>query len=51
METYGYEHAGSKSEVDGKFLGLPLDEDNQGDQTEDRASDWVTQLKKEGMPL
>ena len=51
VDASGYEHAESKSEVDGKFLGLPLDEDNQGDQTEDRVSDWVTQLKKEGMPL
>ena len=51
VDASGYEHAESKSEVDGKFLGLPLDEDNQGHQTEDRVNDWVTQLKKEGMPL
>ena len=36
---------------DGKFLGLPLDEDNEDDQTDDRIAAWVEQLKGEGMPL
>ena len=36
---------------DGKFLGLPLDEDNEDDQTDDRITAWVEQLKGEGMPL
>jgi len=51
VDASGYSHAESKSEKDGKFLGLPLDQDNEDDQTEDRVSNWVAQLKSEGMPL
>jgi len=46
-----YQHTESKSESDGKFLGLPLDEDNEDDKTEGRVSAWVDQIKSEGMPL
>merc|ERR1711937_597288 len=41
----------SKSVKDGKFLGLPLDQDNEDDQTPDRVKNWVEQIKGEGMPL
>merc|ERR1712151_556417 len=34
-----------------KFLGLPLDEDNENDQTAERVEAWVKQIKAEGMPL
>jgi len=51
VDASGYQHEESKSEVDGKFLGLPLDQDNEDDQTEGRVSDWISQLKSEGMPL
>jgi len=47
----GYQHSESKSESDGKFLGLPNDQDNEDDQTEGRVKAWVAQLKSEGMPL
>jgi len=47
----GYQHSDSKSVADGKFLGLPLDEDNENDMTKDRVTNWVSQLKSEGMPL
>ena len=46
--TDGYEHVSSKAEVDGKFVGLMFDEDNQYDMSEDRAKNWVAQLKEEG---
>jgi len=46
-----YAHSESKSDQGGKFLGCPFDEDNESDQSEDRAAAWVEQLKKEGMPL
>jgi flavodoxin I len=47
----GYEYyADSKSVRDGKFLGLPLDADNEDDQTEARVNDWLKQLGSEGMP-
>jgi flavodoxin I len=31
----------------GKFVGLPLDEDNEDDKTESRIDAWLTQLKSE----
>ena len=41
----------SKS-IDGdKFIGLPCDEDNEPDRSEDRVAAWITQIKGEGMPL
>lgn len=46
--TDGYDFEESKSIVDGKFLGLVIDEDNQADQTDDRIARWVAQLKSEG---
>ena len=46
--TDGYDHTESKAEVDGKFVGLMCDEDNQYDESEPRAQAWVAQLKEEG---
>merc|ERR1711924_200553 len=46
----GYEHEESKSVRDDKFLGMPFDEDNQPEMSEDRAKAWIAQLKSEGMP-
>lgn len=46
--TDGYDFEESKSVIDGKFLGLILDEDNQADQTDQRIATWVAQLKAEG---
>merc|ERR1719330_2304559 len=51
VDSSGYQHAESKSDQGGKFLGLPCDEDNESDMTEERVSAWVKQLKSEGMPL
>jgi len=51
VDASSYQHAESKSEVDGKFLGLPLDQENQIDLTEGRVEAWIRQLKQEGMPL
>ncbi|MFV0521395.1 MAG: flavodoxin FldA [Mangrovibacterium sp.] len=42
--TDGYEYEESKAEVNGKFVGLVLDEDNQSDKTEARVQAWVTQI-------
>lgn len=44
----GYDHQESKAIYDGKFCGLMCDEDNQYDLSEERAQNWVTQLKEEG---
>merc|ERR1711968_373543 len=49
--TDGYDHTDTKSIRDGKFVGMPFDEDNQYDMSEDRAKSWVEQLKGEGMAL
>jgi flavodoxin I len=43
--TDGYEFEGSKGVVNGKFLGLAIDEDNQSDLTDGRIAKWVAQLK------
>ncbi len=43
----GYEFEGSKAVVNGKFLGLCLDEDNEKELTPGRIEKWVAQLKKE----
>jgi len=51
VDASTYNHEESKSVSGGKFLGLPLDEDNEDDQTDGRVSSWVDQLKSEGMPL
>merc|ERR1712007_169330 len=48
VDSSGYQHAESKSDQDGKFLGLALDQDNEDDQTEGRVAEWVAQLKKRG---
>jgi flavodoxin I len=51
-DASGYEmYTESKSVKDGKFLGLPLDGDNEPDMTEARVKAWVEQLKSEGMPV
>ena len=44
----GYDHYDSKAIRDDKFCGLMCDEQNQMDQSEDRATAWVEQLKAEG---
>lgn len=45
--TDGYEFDSSKAVVDGKFVGLVIDEDNQDDLTEDRISNWCEEIKSE----
>lgn len=45
--TDGYEFDESRSEVNGKFVGLVIDEDNQSDLTEERIEKWVAQIKSE----
>ena len=45
--TQGYSYDSSEAEEGDTFLGLPLDEDNQANQSQDRISAWVNQLKQE----
>lgn len=41
----GYEYDASEAEVNGQFVGLPLDQDNAEDETEDRINNWVESFK------
>lgn len=43
----GYEYYFSLADKDGMFVGLALDEHQQGDLSEDRITKWVEQLKTE----
>lgn len=45
VSTDGYNFESSDAVVDGKFVGLALDNDNQEDQTESRIDSWVAQIK------
>jgi len=48
--TECYEYATSRAVMDGKFVGLALDANNQGDLTAERIAAWVAQLKTEIQP-
>ena len=37
----------SRAIVDGKFIGLPIDEDNESDLTDERLAKWVAMIKDE----
>lgn len=43
----GYDYEASEAVVDGKFVGLALDNDNQEDLTDERIANWVAQIKAE----
>jgi len=45
--TEGYTFDESKGVVNGKFLGLVCDEDNESDKTDARVAGWVKQIKGE----
>lgn len=43
----GYTYDDSTAVVDGTWVGLPIDEDNEYNMTEERLTNWVQELKKE----
>ena len=49
IDGYEYEESQALIEIDGQeyFLGLPIDEDNQPDLTEERLSVWLEQVMTE----
>jgi flavodoxin I len=47
VDPAGYTFDESKAFRDGKFLGLPLDEDNEPEYTQERINHWVELLKTE----
>lgn len=46
VKTNGYEYDASTAEVNGEFVGLLIDENNQADQTESRIEAWTEEVKK-----
>ena len=49
VDPSGYTFDDSTALVDGKFVGLPLDEMNEDDCTSERIDAWVETLKQEGL--
>lgn len=45
VSTDGYTFDDSAAAVDGKFVGLALDEDNESDKTDERIAAWVEAIK------
>lgn len=45
--TEGYYHDGSKAQIEDKFVGLVIDEDNQSDLTQERIENWVNEIKED----
>lgn len=45
VSTEGYTFDDSEAVVDGKFVGLALDDVNEDDQTEGRINDWITSIQ------
>ena len=46
-EDSGYTYDNSAAVIDGKFVGLALDEDNQSELSDERIEQWCKQLKTE----
>ncbi|MCD8493393.1 MAG: flavodoxin domain-containing protein [Geovibrio sp.] len=44
VSTDGYSYDASLAERDGEFVGLPIDEDNQADMTDERIKAWVASI-------
>ncbi len=47
VDSGDYEFDESSAVVDGKFVGLAIDADNESEKTEQRVNDWVEQIKGE----
>ncbi|OJV31920.1 MAG: flavodoxin [Bacteroidales bacterium 36-12] len=47
VSTEGYNYDMSTAEIDGVFVGLPLDEDNEYDLSDERIDNWLAQIKPE----
>lgn len=47
VPTDGYDFSGSEAVVDGTFVGLPIDEMNEGEKTDARLNAWLAALRPE----
>lgn len=45
VDCSDYTYDESTAEVDGSFVGLPLDEDNESDKTAERIQNWIKMIK------
>lgn len=45
VDTDGYTYDDSAAVIDGKFIGLPLDDVNEDDKTDDRIEAWIESIK------
>lgn len=45
VDPAGYEFDESEAIIDGKFIGLPIDEDFESELTDERVANWVKSLK------
>jgi len=45
VDPSGYEFEDSEAILDGKFIGLPIDEDFESELTDERVSSWVKSIK------
>ncbi len=45
VDPSGYEFEDSEAIIDGKFIGLPIDEDFESELTDERVSSWVKSIK------
>ena len=49
VDASGYSFDSSTACINGMFVGLPLDEMNEDDQTEGRIDQWLASIRKEGI--
>lgn len=47
VDTKGYEFDASEAVADGKFMGLPIDEDFEPELSDQRIAKWIAQIKPE----
>lgn len=45
VDPSGYEFDDSEAVIDGKFIGLPIDEDFEAELTDERVANWVKSIK------
>ena len=45
--TEGYDHDDSKAEINGEFIALVIDEDNQDELTDERIKNWVDDIRSD----
>lgn len=49
MDQSGYMFSNSLACIDGKFIGLAIDENNEGNLTGSRIDEWIVSLRADGM--